>query len=146
MYARLASQAIDAWKTDPLFTPHFHMTGKVRRSCLLSVASLLILLGLCLLQLNGAFGSQAKLDRMRNRFEKLVSIPGKENEFEWLDNEEEIVARAPHLQGADIKVRAYSHISPVSDVLTFFLWIGVESNFQRWRRLGGRGRRHNCHR
>lgn len=57
---------------------------------------------------------------MRSRFEKLVSIPGKENEFEWLETEEEIVARAPHLQGADIKVCAYSHISPVSDVLTFF--------------------------
>lgn len=54
--------------------------------------------------MNGAFGSQEKLDEMRKHYETLVSIPGKEKEFEWLDSEEEIVTRAPHLKGANIKV------------------------------------------
>ena len=47
---------------------------------------------------------------MRRRYEALVSIPGKQKEFEWLDSEEEIVARAPHLKGANIEVRLFPTI------------------------------------
>lgn len=81
-YEGVADTLWDAWNTDPVFKPYVHLVGKLELTVDETEAKFL----------------KAKVDRMRAR--------GR-TDVEWLDNEEDVRRRAPHLKNADIKVSSF---------------------------------------
>ncbi|KIR43257.1 sarcosine oxidase [Cryptococcus deuterogattii 99/473] len=77
-YEGVADTLWDAWNTDPVFKPYVHLVGKLELTVDEAEAEFL----------------KAKVDKMRAR--------GR-TDVEWLDNEEDVRTRAPHLKNADIK-------------------------------------------
>jgi sarcosine oxidase/L-pipecolate oxidase len=100
----LSRDALDMWKGDDLFKEHFHQTGRVS----------------CGMMLNRGLGEKdrgmeidgqvdcastpADLESLRATYDKLQEA-GAGSTHEWLANEDEILAKAPHLSREQIKVR-----------------------------------------
>ncbi|ORY23686.1 peroxisomal sarcosine oxidase [Naematelia encephala] len=80
VWGQIGQASWEAWKNDPVFCPHCHPTGRI------DVAS----------------GPDRKADELYAKYQAMLA-EGRGDEFEWLDNEEEIVRRAPHLHGAHIQ-------------------------------------------
>lgn len=75
---QLSQAAVHTWRTDPLFKPHFHETGR------LSLAN-----------------SPENVPNIVELYQELSASPH-QDQVQWLDNAEEIKAFAPYLTGAMI--------------------------------------------
>lgn len=88
---------MEGWKTDSVFKPYYHGTGRV---------SGLVESPAERSQVTGASTPQ-QVQALRSAYEAAVAH-GCGSTHEWLENEEDIVRRAPHLAGTNIKVRTMS--------------------------------------
>ncbi|KAK4685229.1 sarcosine oxidase / L-pipecolate oxidase, partial [Tremellales sp. Uapishka_1] len=75
----LFPQIINGWKNDPVFKPYYHATGRV----------------------TGA-STPEQVAGLKRAYEKAIEH-GMGDLYEWLETEEDIVRRAPHLAGTTIQ-------------------------------------------
>ncbi|KAI1445101.1 fructosyl amino acid oxidase [Annulohypoxylon stygium] len=76
---KLSTEARDMWKYDELFKPFFHNTGRL-----------------------DCEGSEKGITYLEKKYQDLINVGQKENN-EWLDSEDEILAKAPLLSRDQIK-------------------------------------------
>ncbi|ODO11460.1 hypothetical protein I350_00240 [Cryptococcus amylolentus CBS 6273] len=77
-----SDSAWDTWVKDPVFSPYAHSVGKLDLT-----------------------ENEGRASRLKAKYEKFVALGRKD--FEWLENEDDIRKRAPHLKDADIKASLY---------------------------------------
>ncbi|KII88422.1 hypothetical protein PLICRDRAFT_110680 [Plicaturopsis crispa FD-325 SS-3] len=78
VWGDVTAASVNGWLTDELFKPHLHRTGLV----------------------DAAHNSPERLEELKATYRNLVEAG---EAVEWLETEADIVRRAPHLKGANIK-------------------------------------------
>lgn len=98
---QLSLEARDMWKNDELFKPFFHNTGRVD---LVHAPQLVGFLVLMRNQLDCEYTEEG-LESLRQEYQSLLDANvGLDETHEWLDSEDEILAKMPLLPRDQIKV------------------------------------------